>query len=148
MNLFRNTLPLVLVTLVFLQGCRRKPETPASSTPTAPQDSLVPTLESTPAPPPPPPAPPSPASESADTAPAAEKHEDKLPTAAPDSSLRFPVHKELTEAVHLYRLDNAKLPGDFAVLVKERYLKQVPQPPPGKKFALDRNRLQVVIVDR
>lgn len=33
------------------------------------------------------------------------------------------------------------------MLVKEKYLKAMPKPPPGKRFAVDRNRLQVVITD-
>ncbi|MBI3877215.1 MAG: hypothetical protein HY300_14875 [Verrucomicrobia bacterium] len=61
--------------------------------------------------------------------------------------MRFPIHKDLTSAVHLYQMDHRKMPDDFAVLVKEKYLKTVPQPPPGKRFGLDRRRLQVVILD-
>ncbi len=73
--------------------------------------------------------------------------QDLLPVAPDDSSLRFPVQKELTSAVHLYQMDHQKLPEDFAALVKEKYLKSMPQPPPGKRFGLDRRRLQVVILD-
>lgn len=86
-----------------------------------------------------------------DTAPqpsaASESLPDRLPTAANDSSLRLPIHQELTDAVHLYNTDHRKLPPDFETLVKEKYLKAMPNPPPGKRFALDRNRLQVVITD-
>ncbi len=39
------------------------------------------------------------------------------------------------------------MPADFETLVKEKYLKKLPQPPSGKRFALDRNRMQVVILD-
>lgn len=72
---------------------------------------------------------------------------ERLPTAPKDSSLRLPVQQELTSALHLFRNDYQKLPPDFETLVKLRYLKAMPQPPPGKHFALDRNRLQVVILD-
>jgi hypothetical protein len=72
---------------------------------------------------------------------------DRLPTAPNDSSLRLPVHRELTDAVHLYEMDHQKLPLDFETLVKAKYLKAMPQPPPGKRFAFDRNRLQVVVMD-
>lgn len=70
-----------------------------------------------------------------------------MPTAPNDASLRFPVHKELTGAIHLYHMDHSKLPASFEVLVKTKYLKAMPAPPPGKRFALDRNRMQVVILD-
>ncbi len=72
---------------------------------------------------------------------------ERLPTAPKDSSLQFPIQQELTGALHLFRNDYQKLPPDFETLVKLRYLKAMPQPPPGKHFALDRNRLQVVILD-
>lgn len=78
---------------------------------------------------------------------ASEALPDRLPEAPNDSSLRLPIHQELTGAVHLYRTDHGKLPPDFETLVKEKYLKTMPKPPPGKRFALDRNRLQVVITD-
>lgn len=86
-----------------------------------------------------------------DTAPqpsaVSESLPDRMPVAPDNSSLRLPVHQELTSAVHLYNTDHRKLPPDFETLVKERYLKAMPQPPPGKRFALDRNRLQVVVMD-
>ncbi|MSU26476.1 MAG: hypothetical protein EXS27_01005 [Pedosphaera sp.] len=78
---------------------------------------------------------------------ASESLPDRLPNAPNDSSLHLPIHPELTGAVHLYRTDHGKLPPDFETLVKERYLKALPAPPPGKRFAVDRNRLQVVITD-
>ncbi|NDE97831.1 MAG: hypothetical protein EB034_06075 [Verrucomicrobia bacterium] len=39
------------------------------------------------------------------------------------------------------------LKTDFETLVKGKYLKALPKPPPGKRFALDRNRMQVVVLD-
>ncbi len=72
---------------------------------------------------------------------------DHLPTAPTDSSLRFPIQQELTGAIHLYQTDFRKLPPDFETLVKGNYLKVMPTPPPGKRFAVDRNRLQVVVMD-
>jgi hypothetical protein len=72
---------------------------------------------------------------------------DRLPTAPNDSSLRLPIHQELTGAIHLYQMDHQKMPADFGALVKEKYLKAMPKPPPGKRFGLDRNRMQVVIMD-
>lgn len=127
---------LCLTLLVFLPGCRRK----SPSTPVAPAETPVA------------PAPAAPATPVAPGAgrPAAKPPEapvDQLPTAPNDASLRFPVHKELTGAIHLYNTDYRKLPASFEVLVKEKYLKAMPAPPPGKRFALDRNRMQVVIME-
>lgn len=76
-----------------------------------------------------------------------ENAPDRLPTAPNDSSSRLPIHQELTSAVHLFQTDYRKLPPDFETLVKMKYLPAMPKPPPGKRFALDRNRLQVVIMD-
>lgn len=70
-----------------------------------------------------------------------------LPTAPNDSSLRFPIQKELTGAIHLYLMDHQKMPADFDALVKGKYIKAMPKPPAGKRFAVDRNRMQVVILD-
>ena len=79
----------------------------------------------------------------ASTAPAV----DRLPTAPPNSSLQLPVQKELTGALHLYQMDHHKLPVDFQTLVKDKYVKGLPSPPPGKHLALDRSRMQVVFAD-
>ena len=78
---------------------------------------------------------------------ASEALPDRLPNAPDDASLRMPIHQELTGAVHLYRTDHGKLPPDFETLVREKYIKTMPTPPPGKRFAVDRNRLQVVVMD-
>jgi hypothetical protein len=46
-----------------------------------------------------------------------------------------------------YNEANGKMPADFSVLVTQKYLKAMPSPPAGKRFALDRPHMQVVIVD-
>lgn len=132
---------LVLVALVGAlvspaPGCRRKREVPA-----APASGPVAATEA--------PAAPQTAGTAAPQAqrPASTPAPDFLPTAPGDASLRLPVHQELTGAIHLYQMDHQKLPADFATLVREKYLPALPKPPPGKRFALDRNRLQVVIMD-
>jgi len=126
----------VLLVLVSLTGCRRNASpTPAPAAPEPPA-SVAQAASATPArqPAPQPAKPP-------------EASPDRLPTAPNDASLRHPVHKELTSAIHLYLTDYRKMPADFETLVKEKYLKAMPKPPPGKRFALDRNRMQVVILD-
>jgi len=127
---------LVGVFVLLTPGCRRKREVPATPAP----ESVTATEAATPSQPP----------ETA--APQAQRKAsppapDSLPTAPADASLRLPVQQELTGAIHLYQMDHQKLPADFTTLVREKYLPALPKPPPGKRFALDRNRLQVVIMD-
>lgn len=136
-----NMKTLVFVALVggmaFLaSGCRRKREAPAApgSVPVASTEAAAAAQPQSPATPP---------AQRKAPAPAP----DFLPTAPPDASLRLPVQQELTGAIHLYQMDHQKLPADFATLVREKYLPALPKPPAGKRFALDRNRLQVVIMD-
>lgn len=127
-----------LTTLVALAGCRRKPPA-APVTPAAEESSAAPAKS-----------PPAAGPGSARTATVTQPEQpaaDRLPTAPPDSSLRLPVQQELTGAVHLYLTDFQRLPADFETLVKGKYLKAMPKPPPGKRFALDRNRMQVVVMD-
>lgn len=138
MRFFRHALLVGMVILVALSGCRRRSTAPpAASAPEETQPPAAhPSATSKPAA-----APASPATKSEAIVP------DRLPTAPNDSSARFPIQQELTSAVHLYLNDYQKLPADLETLVKEKYLKTMPKPPPGKRFALDRNRLQVVIMD-
>ena len=79
--------------------------------------------------------------------PGLEKVEDLLPTAPPGSARTSPVDRKLTEAVHHYLEAHNKLPQDFGALITAKILKEVPKPPPGKRFAIDRQNLQVVIID-
>jgi len=72
---------------------------------------------------------------------------DRIPTAPPNSSKSYPVDRALTEALQRYNEANGKMPADFSVLVTQKYLKAMPSPPAGKRFALDRPHMQVVIVD-
>lgn len=79
--------------------------------------------------------------------PGLEKIDDLLPTAPPGSSRTNPVDRKLTDAVHHYLEANNKLPQDFGALITAKLVKAVPQPPPGKRFAIDRQNLQIVIID-
>lgn len=135
MKLNRRALSLFAVLLAALPGCRRKPATSPAAPPAEPPLAAAPQSAAARQP-------------AAKPAAAKEAVQDRLPTAPNDSSLRFPIHQELTGAVHLYSMDNQKMPEDFATLVRQKYLKAMPTPPPGKKFALDRNRMQVVILDQ
>lgn len=127
---------LVGVFALLAPGCRRKREAPA-----APAPEAVTSAEAAAATQPPATAAPQAQRKASPPAP------DSLPTAPADASLRLPVQQELTGAIHLYQMDHQRLPADFTTLVREKYLPALPNPPPGKRFALDRNRLQVVIMD-
>lgn len=125
---------LALILLFTASACRRKRDpAPVAAPPDAPVASAT--------------AAKAPATSTAPAAKPAESPSDSLPTAPPDASLRYPVNKELTGAIHLYLTDYRKMPPDFETLVKEKYLKAMPQAPAGKHFALDRNRMQVVLLD-
>jgi hypothetical protein len=123
--------------LAFAGACRREPPAVPPAPPVvSPRPAPSPSVTA-----------PQPAQSAPQPAPAQEPIEDGLPTAPNGSSLKNPVSKELTGALHLYLTDHRKLPADFNTLVKERYIKSLPQPPAGKKFAVDRSRLQVVAID-
>lgn len=79
--------------------------------------------------------------------PGLEKIDDLLPTAPAGSARTSPVDRKLTDAVHHYLEANNKLPQSFGALITAKLLKEIPQPPPGKRFAIDRQNLQVVIID-
>ena len=79
--------------------------------------------------------------------PGLEKVEDLLPTAPPGSARTNPVDRKLTEALHHYLEAHSKLPQDFGALITAKILQEVPKPPRGKRFAIDRQNLQVVIID-
>lgn len=139
--MLRFFLPLALVALVSTSACRRKTEAPpvAPSDPSvgATTDKAAPSA-SVPAVQPPPPT----------QSPGLEKVEDRLPTAPPDSSKTNPVDQKLTEALHHYLEANGKLPPDFNALVTAKILKQMPTAPAGKRYAVDRRNLQVVLLSQ
>jgi hypothetical protein len=142
--MLRTVTRLVLfLSLVLSAGCRKRPATPLSTP--APVEAAAPAIEPAPAASQDAPA----AVAAAEAAPAGDKMiEERIPTAPPESSKTSPIHKPLTVALRNYQIDFGKLPQDFNALVANKYLQQLPQPPPGKKFALDRVHMQIVIVDR
>lgn len=135
-------LPLLLLVslVVFSPGCRRRSQTAAPSTP--PADTATPT----------------PANPSGSAAPVANASAlpatqnppaievDRLPTAPPGSSRTLPTNLPLTEALQRHMEATGKFPSDFNALVTGKYISSLPQPPAGKRFAVDRANLQVVII--
>lgn len=154
MKLPRSFFALALVLVLALGGC--KPEEPPQTPPlpkVKPKDAdlnsseLLPNASATPTAagtrPQTPAAPPPITGQN----PGLEKVEDLLPTAPPGSARTHPVDRKLTDAVHHYLEANNKLPQDFGALITAKLIKETPKPPPGKRFAIDRQNLQVVIID-
>jgi len=98
-----------------------------------------------------------------------EKPRDKSPSAAPDQE-RTPATsanpstgqeaprstaqdqtaallKRLTQAARRYGVEQRRVPNDLAELVSQGYLSELPQPPPGKKFGINKN-LEVYLTSR
>lgn len=135
----------VAAALTLTSGCRRKrPDNPVASPPEpeTPAPAVAPAAPTATVPPPPTSTVTRPVS-----APGVDVVADRIPTAPPNSSKSHPVDRALTEALQRYNEANGKMPADFSVLVTQKYLKAMPSPPAGKRFALDRPHMQVVIVD-
>jgi hypothetical protein len=138
---------LFVVASVSLVGCRKKeaqvPESPASS------DASAVAVETAPSPVSPVPPPPgTPVAEAPPTEPMPDI-KDNLPTAANDASLApGAVHQPLTLALHRYFESRNQMPQNFQQLVAAKFIDKIPTLPPGKKFAIDRRHLQVVVVNQ
>jgi len=53
---------------------------------------------------------------------------------------------ELTQALRKYSFEHHRLPKAFSEVVAAGYVKNMPQPPPGRKFEIDPKTIQVVLV--
>ena len=80
----------------------------------------------------------SPAGTSAATSPA--------PAVPTDATQIAALLAELTQAVRKYGVEKQRVPKSLDELVAGGYLNQVPQPPPGKRFEIDK-KLQVHLVN-
>ncbi len=114
---------LLLAAAGLLMGCNKpKPsETPPASIAAPPQTT------------------PAPAALPAPTAPTA----DVLVPTESDIGLAT-----LNKAVNAYTMGMLKEPQTLDDLVKAGYVKKMPSPPPGKKFALNANKTAVVLVNQ
>ena len=54
---------------------------------------------------------------------------------------------ELTQALRKYSAERQRVPYTLNEIIGANYVKRMPQPPPGKKFALDRNQVRVILVN-
>jgi hypothetical protein len=55
--------------------------------------------------------------------------------------------KRLTQAVRRYGVEQQKVPGNLEEVFARGYLKELPQAPYGKRFAIDK-KLEVILVER
>src|SRR5204863_2193589 len=55
---------------------------------------------------------------------------------------------ELTQALRKYSFEHQRLPKTIGEVVAAGYVKNMPQPPSGKKFAIDAKSVQVVLVNQ
>ena len=55
--------------------------------------------------------------------------------------------KALNAAVVAYAMGQLKEPATLDDLVKTRFIKRLPTPPPGKKYVLDAKKSSVLLVD-
>jgi len=132
---------LAWLAVLILSGCGKSPESnppPAKDKPPVAANVENPSTPAAPSPaavtePPPMPVP---------------SPNDNLPTASGGAVDASPINLPLTEALQRYLEANSKLPRDFQTLVTSKFIKEVPKAPPGKKFAIDRRRLQVVLVEQ
>jgi hypothetical protein len=52
---------------------------------------------------------------------------------------------ELTQALRKFSAEKRQVPASLSEVVAAGYLKNLPQPPPGKAFAIDPKNLQVLV---
>jgi competence protein ComGC len=55
---------------------------------------------------------------------------------------------ELTQALRRYSFEHQRVPKTIGEVVAAGYLKNMPQAPPGKKFAIEAKKVQVVLVNQ
>jgi hypothetical protein len=53
---------------------------------------------------------------------------------------------ELTQALRKYSFEQRRVPKELSELIAAGYLKDMPQPPAGKKFGIDAKTVQVILV--
>ncbi len=52
---------------------------------------------------------------------------------------------ELTQALRRFSVEQRKVPASLNELIAAGYIKNLPQPPPGKTFGIDPKNLQVIV---
>jgi hypothetical protein len=59
-----------------------------------------------------------------------------------------PLLDQLTQALRKYSAEKQRVPASLDELVAAGYLPQLPQAPNGKKFVINRQRVEVTVADR
>jgi hypothetical protein len=60
-----------------------------------------------------------------------------LPQSQPGASENAKLNAQLTDAVARFKEKRNRLPASWQELVQGGFINAVPQPPPGKRFAID-----------
>ena len=58
-----------------------------------------------------------------------------------------PMLKKLTQAVRRYGIEQRRVPANLDEVFAQGYLKELPQPPAGKRFFIDK-KLEVTLINR
>jgi hypothetical protein len=66
-----------------------------------------------------------------------------VPVAAGDYTA---VLSSLTQGLRRYGVEKQRVPASLNEVIAAGYIQVMPQPPPGRKFALDAKRMEVVLV--
>ena len=122
--LSRVVLPLLIA--VLLAGCGESPE-PSRPTPVSTKEPAQ--------------------GQKTDAAPAKEQPAATTVSNAYEAALNAAL-VELTQALRKYSFEHQRLPKTLSELVAAGYLKDTPQAPPGKKFAINEKTVQVVLVNQ
>jgi hypothetical protein len=69
-----------------------------------------------------------------------------IPPAAADDNSQ--VLAALTQALRKYAIERKGMPRNFSEIVSAGYVKNLPAPPPGKKFEIDAKTARVVLVNQ
>lgn len=67
-----------------------------------------------------------------------------VPAVNPEANLAN-VLAELTQALRKYSVEQRKVPASLNDLIAAGYIKNPPQPPPGKNFGIDIKNLKVIV---
>ena len=66
-----------------------------------------------------------------------------MPAADPNAALG-----ELTQALRKFSAEKQRVPASLSEVVAAGYVRSLPQPPPGKRFAINRQRVEVILANR
>lgn len=70
------------------------------------------------------------------------------PPAAVTADEKAMTIEEMTGAVQAWVTSRGEAPKNFQEMIKAGFIRKMPEPPPGKEFAIDAKNLQVVLRDR